>query len=61
MSQATREKIECPACGQVILTGFWVATVLELRRLCMCGKMVQINKDYSTEIVHDYIKHRARV
>lgn len=60
MGTATRETIRCPVSNHRLLDGFWVAEVLDIRLVCTCGRMVAIHKDYTTEIVPDYMKHRDR-
>lgn len=60
MSHAKHLQLRCPVCTHRLFDGFWVATVLEIRVVCSCKRLIQVNKDYSAEVVHEYVRQGTK-
>lgn len=48
-----RQALRCPVCGKILLEGFWVATALSIVVYCRCKRVVEIQQDYSTHVLHE--------
>jgi hypothetical protein len=53
MSPLTLETLRCPVSGHRLFDAFWVATAVEIRIKCTCGRLVQVTRDFHTEVIQD--------